>query len=146
MTKKSLKRPRFNNMYDFDKTKKSNAETVDPVSQTVPDKNLSLKELVERYTRTGTLPAGVKESQTFYDADDPLPDFQSMSKQERAEFVKDMDALITEKRKQLIQKKQEMEAAKKEADRIQHEKENKYLKREDVKEEKNVTDTEGKKE
>lgn len=112
--KETKKRVRFSNAYDFDKTKDSNFEKVEGESLTVPDQNLSLKQMVERYTRTGTLPAGVKEKQVFYDADDPLPDLAMMSKQERIEFVNRVDGLIKTKRSELLKKQNDLKKAAKE--------------------------------
>lgn len=88
------------NSLNFDPNAKRNFSKMEGVSETVPDQAFSVKELVARYTRSGDF-GMVNEREPIYLGDDPVPNFERMTPQERIEYANREVEIINENRRDL---------------------------------------------
>lgn len=91
-------------------------ETPEGESKTVPDMTLSLKELVNRYTRSGQI-GEVAAFEPVYDGDIEVPHFERMTPQERLDFAKNLKASIAETRRKLSEQNKMATKVAKEAEK-----------------------------
>lgn len=88
---------RIVNQFTYDPTVKSAKERSGGISKTIPDQSLTLKQIVSKYVSTGIMP----EAKVVYDADNPMPDFDSMDVQDKIEYGRSVQDFIHEKQEQL---------------------------------------------
>ena len=98
--KKSKKKrvgQRCNNGIVYD-PKKHPGEVFNGISLTIPDHTLPLKELVERYMKTGEVQKLTPDWQEHGD----LPDFAMMDIQERIEYARELGISIAKAKEKLV--------------------------------------------
>lgn len=83
------------NANDFEK----NYKIFTQPSQTVPDQTMSIKTILERYTRG--LPIGGR-TDIYYDEDDTMPDYRTLDLAEIQELREDVKQTFEKHRKKVI--------------------------------------------
>lgn len=81
-------------------------ETPEGNSLTIPDMSMSLKTLVDRYTRSGQL-GDVPMFEGVYDGDVDVPHFERMTPQQKLEYARNLQSSIAEMRADLVRKNKE---------------------------------------
>lgn len=81
----------------------STCEHPQGVSLTVPDMSMSLKTLVERYTRSGD-PVELSVYSGIYDGDVETPHFDRMTAQQKLEYARNIKKSVAEYRSDLAAK------------------------------------------
>lgn len=100
--KKTIRRIR--NQWTYDPLIDSSPETPEGKSLTVPDMSMSLKTLVERYTRSGQLGDVALLEPVFLGDSEEVPPIERMTPQERLDYAREIKSYIADVRNQLSDK------------------------------------------